>query len=249
MYNTNYSNPNIRNSIVWGNNSVSTSTYNVASTPNITYSLIEGSGGSDGIWDAAYGVDGGGNIDKNPMFQDFKPAMTESTTDGDYRLRSYSPAIDTGNSVFAAGLIHTDLGGYPRIVGAQVDRGAYEYQGSATTIKELKASPAQVNMGLEANNIQQLLVKAILSDDTEDDVTSSTKGTSYTSGDITVATVTADGLIEAKKVGSTTITIANSGITTTVEVSVLSFNEPTLSTTSASFDKKLSAQADVTTTL
>ncbi|WP_162309305.1 S-layer homology domain-containing protein [Cohnella abietis] len=229
IYNFVGSNPNIRNSIIWGNTSGSgygiineSDVPNSPSKPNLNHSLIEGSGGS-GNWNTAFGIDGRGNIDRNPMFQ------------GDYSLRSYSPAINKGdNSVFAAGQngqnpdlsgIHTDFGGNPRIVGALIDMGAYEYQGLATAIDKLKASPAPVNMRLEANKTQQLSVKATLSDTTTDDVTSPTLGTTYTSDDPTVAMVTADGLIEAKKVGSTTITITNSGITTTVQVNVFSFDK------------------------
>lgn len=231
MLNKDNSNPNIRNSIVWGNTSTSgRNVFNDSSNPNINHSLIEGSRGSDNTWDTVFGVDGGGNIDKNPIFQE--PAITNPTTEGNYGLRSYSPAINTGdNSVFAdeqnpdLSGIHTDPDGKQRIVGSQVDMGAYEYQGSATTIIELKASPAPVKMRLDANNIQQLSVKATLSDMTLDDITSSSLGTTYMSGDITVATVTANGLIEAKNLGTTTITIANSGITTTVQVNITSITE------------------------
>ncbi|BBI32684.1 S-layer homology domain-containing protein [Cohnella abietis] len=238
IYNGNVSNPNIRNSIIWDNNSENGySVFNNnsgiivgPSIPNINHSLIEGSVGSDNSWNEDFGVDGGGNIDKDPMFQDSKREITEPTTAGNYRLRTHSPAINTGDKrVFAVGQnpdlsgISTDLDRKKRIVGAQVDMGAYEYQ----TVKDLKASPATVNMKLEANNARQLFVEAILSDGTEDegtedDLTNSTKGTTYSSGDPTVATVTKDGLIVAKKAGTTTITISNSGVTTTVEVNVTS---------------------------
>ncbi|SFM35442.1 hypothetical protein SAMN03159341_12810 [Paenibacillus sp. 1_12] len=61
MYNTNNSNPNIRNSIVWGNtNGSGYNVFNDSSKPNINHSIIEGSGVSDNIWDKNLGFDGGG---------------------------------------------------------------------------------------------------------------------------------------------------------------------------------------------
>lgn len=44
---------------------------------------------------------------------------------GDFHLQSRSPCINTGSNAFAGNL---DLDGNPRIVGASVDIGAYEYQ-------------------------------------------------------------------------------------------------------------------------
>ncbi|CAK4836635.1 unnamed protein product [Aphanomyces euteiches] len=93
-------------------------------------------------------------------------------------------------------------------------------QVNVISIAELEASPDLVNLRIGQTDSQQLTVTATLSDTTTDDVTSSSLGTTYTSVDSTVATVTANGFIEAKKVGTTTITIANSGITTTVQVNV-----------------------------
>jgi hypothetical protein len=53
-----------------------------------------------------------------------------NTTAGDYRLRSGSPCIDAGDdTVVVTG--DTDLVGKPRIIGAHVDMGAYEFTAPA----------------------------------------------------------------------------------------------------------------------
>jgi len=59
-----------------------------------------------------------GNISVDPLFVD--------RDNGDYHLQSGSPCIDTGDdSVVTAG--QTDMDGKPRISGAHVDMGAYEF--------------------------------------------------------------------------------------------------------------------------
>lgn len=61
------------------------------------------------------------------MFVDFDgPDGNAYTPDGDYRLAPGSPAINTGSNVLVGS--DFDLDGNPRIIGAAVDRGAYEVQ-------------------------------------------------------------------------------------------------------------------------
>ena len=59
--------------------------------------------------------------------------------EGDYRLTAVSPCIDTGGVAFL--MDNKDLAGNPRITGAGLDMGAYEYQNSTPTAE---AGPEQV---------------------------------------------------------------------------------------------------------
>jgi parallel beta-helix repeat protein len=64
-------------------------------------------------------VDAVGTIESDPLFV--------NPSGGDFRLTAYSPCINAGANIFATS--NTDLDGQPRIVGAAVDIGAYEFQG------------------------------------------------------------------------------------------------------------------------
>ncbi|MFP3042327.1 right-handed parallel beta-helix repeat-containing protein [Treponema primitia] len=115
MYNASSSNPQIRNSIIWGNSSSISNTYGTPD-PIVTYSIVEG------------GHPGDSNRSDNPQFiSPLDPGVAPSDG-GNYRLQSGSPAINAGsNSYYTSGT--TDLDGYLRLVGAAVDMGAYEYHG------------------------------------------------------------------------------------------------------------------------
>ena len=85
--------------------------------------------GAGTVDNAAYGTlyncctipmpdNGGNNFTNAPLFVD--------QNNGNYRLQSISPCINSGDNAFVASA--TDLGGNPRVVGGTVDVGAYEYQ-------------------------------------------------------------------------------------------------------------------------
>lgn len=125
----------IENSILWGNNASDEgdqifTTGNV----NISYSLIEGSGGSGIGWDSSIGTDGGNNIDGNPGFVNAGNPMgadgIPATNDDGLRLTQFSDAVNTGNNA-ASGLsgISEDFAGSLRILSGIVDMGAYERTG------------------------------------------------------------------------------------------------------------------------
>ena len=118
------------NTILWGNSSTVTGTEEIdndgSTICTVSYSDIRGCGGSGSGWNTACGIDGGGNIDADPLFVD--------AAAGNLRLQEDSPAIDAGlNSAVPAG-ITSDLDSNPRFVDftgrgtAIVDMGAYEVQ-------------------------------------------------------------------------------------------------------------------------
>jgi hypothetical protein len=142
------SNPSLANCILWAD--AAPAGPEIANTgdsiPRIGYCDIQASGGSGGGWDADLGVDGGGNIDADPLFAD--PGGDE------FSLAASSPCIDAGinSAVPADGLdldddgdtaerIPIDRAGDPRFaddpdtpdtgcgVPAVVDMGAYEFPG------------------------------------------------------------------------------------------------------------------------
>ena len=129
IYNGGNSTPTLLNSILWGNNASSGSQiFKASGTPLISYSDIQGSGGSGTGWNASLGTDGGGNIDTDPLFV--------NTASEDLHLGINSPAIDAGNNVGVSAL--TDLDGNARFMDVPtipntgngtppiVDMGAYE---------------------------------------------------------------------------------------------------------------------------
>jgi hypothetical protein len=75
---------------------------------------------------------GTGNINVDPRFARTPvsgPDATWGTADDDYgdlRLQAGSPCIDTGNTASVASGVTTDLAGKGRVLGLQVDMGAYE---------------------------------------------------------------------------------------------------------------------------
>ncbi|EFO81529.1 polymorphic outer membrane protein [Oscillochloris trichoides DG-6] len=106
------SNPQIRNTIIWGNSSSIENTN--GALPSISTSLVQGSGGS-AAWNVAFGTDAGDNLDSDPRFV----SATNLT------LQPASPAINAGEN---SDLLSLDLAGQSRVVGGTVDLGVYEVQ-------------------------------------------------------------------------------------------------------------------------
>ena len=128
----------VQNSVFWNNQAEGVTGTITATAVNInsniitfTNSLVESSGGSAG-WalDPSY-VDGGGNIDTDPLFILNIDPSTAPTTTGNLRLQTGSPGIDAGDNSVVTGVL-TDLDGEARIVDGNldgtptVDMGAYE---------------------------------------------------------------------------------------------------------------------------
>jgi hypothetical protein len=118
------SNPTVANCILWGNSP--DEIHNDKSAPIIRFSDVQG-----GL--PAEAVDGGGDINLDPMFirsPDPGPDDTWDGVDDDYgdlRLRVGSPCIDAGDLGFVAQPTETDLEGHARVLCGVVDMGAYEF--------------------------------------------------------------------------------------------------------------------------
>jgi hypothetical protein len=128
----------ITNSIIYGNCHYpyqSCKDQIIPGTVSISYSDVQG------------GYPGTGNINIDPCF--VQPGHWDANgtpnpyddfwVEGDYRLTAVSPCIDTGGIAFL--MDNKDLAGNPRIAGASLDMGAYEYQNSTPTAE---AGPEQV---------------------------------------------------------------------------------------------------------
>ncbi len=126
----------LENTIVSGNTaSSSAQVFNDAGVSAlVTYSLVQGSGGSGGGWNTAIGTDGGHNLDASPGFTNVADPdgadNIPATTDDGLRPLSGSVVINAGNSL-AAGLvgISKDFTGENRLIGTNVEIGAYERAG------------------------------------------------------------------------------------------------------------------------
>ena len=123
----------LTNVIIWENTaSINSGLHNDSSDLLIAHSDVQGCGGSS-MWNSACGIDGGGNIDTDPLFVDASgPDDLVGTLDDDLRLQTSSPAIDAGNNAAVPDGLSTDLDGNLRIQdgdgdnSAVVDMGAYE---------------------------------------------------------------------------------------------------------------------------
>lgn len=127
----------VKNCIFWDNNAVDNGDelWHNTGTVTISYSDIEGCGGSGGSWDNNLGTDGGGNIDSDPGF--FSTADLDGpdnrflTIDDGLEIDVGSPCIDTGTNT---GAPSGDATGRSRPIDgdgnatATVDMGAYEFE-------------------------------------------------------------------------------------------------------------------------
>ncbi len=109
--------PMLTNSILWENFAPFGTEVYVDGTPTFSHCLIAGSGGSGAFWDASIGIDGGSNLDADPLFVDL--------ANDDPRLTYGSPATDVGDAT-VVGLPADDLDGNARMSGDGLDLGAYE---------------------------------------------------------------------------------------------------------------------------
>jgi len=127
MHNT-CTSPHVANSIFWDNTApLGPEVYkDSATTLTFSHCDIKDSGGSGASWDAALGVDGGNNIDVDPLFADAAtPAGPDGlwrTLDDGLRLQSNSPCIGAADPVAAP---RRDILDLPRKIAPDI--GAYEF--------------------------------------------------------------------------------------------------------------------------
>jgi hypothetical protein len=132
IFNITNSNATLVNAVLWGNGD---ELINNGSTPTISYSLIQGSGGS-AAWKASFGTDGGSNLDDDPLFVD--------AVDGNLRLASGSPAVDAGDNTAVPANVTTDLDGGPRILNGAVDMGTFEFRDTGIIYVDQNATGANL---------------------------------------------------------------------------------------------------------
>ncbi|MFF2481139.1 S-layer homology domain-containing protein [Paenibacillus sp. NPDC058071] len=144
IYNASGSKPQLRNSIVYGNNDPARlDIANVdGGTVDIYFSIVKGVAAAGQLNGVGNSVEG--NLDADPNWS------------RDLRLRKESPAVDRGSNRFYEqgaspdlSAISTDRAGKPRFSGGQVDLGAYESEFAAQTgvSIELTADPAGPTQG------------------------------------------------------------------------------------------------------
>ena len=173
----------LNNVLIWGNEvegdpadpSASISISTLGGDVTVANSLVAHSGGSAN-WNNAMGIlDGGNNIDADPVFVSTIPGEV-----GYLQLSASSPAINGGSNTAytdAGGDLATDidLAGNPRVYnltgGGVIDMGAYEYPGEPIPeVTQLAALDAvETAYGTAFNAIAGLptTVTATLSDDTD----------------------------------------------------------------------------------
>ena len=140
IFNTN-SQPVVKNSIIWGNATPFNDTQSI-----ITYSTVQG------------GYMGVGNLSGDPKFVSQTPEGLAPNITGDYHLQATSLAIDRGDNGTIS-LTDRDLdGNLRRFAGANVDMGAYEFQGAATVtlIISVQTGPWEANTTWDIGRVPQL---------------------------------------------------------------------------------------------
>ena len=130
------SHPVARNTIFSGNGSREISLVD-GSSLSVSYCDIQGGPSQVMAMSDCTLTWGAGNLDDDPRFLargQWDPngtpedALDDLWLDDDYQLRGDSPCVDAGDPGLVVDPDETDLNGQPRLVGARIDMGAYEYE-------------------------------------------------------------------------------------------------------------------------
>lgn len=144
---------NIVNSIIWGNKRAA-SYVNMIGTGNpnlvVSNSIIQDAFDANGVWNPAYGVDGGGNLGTMPAFTQYIPMATTAFSNGDLSLQAGSAGVNAGSNALYNTLIGDpandfDLVGNIRSMGTAVDIGAFEYM-EALSVNEISESDKKMRV-------------------------------------------------------------------------------------------------------
>jgi len=125
MYSIYDSRATMTNCVLWGDSALEV-VNDEGATSEISFTDVQG-----GLPVGA--IDGGGNIDIDPMFVSPPDPGPDGTWDGvdddygDLRLQAGSPCIDAGDPTFATSPGETDLEAHARVLCGRVDMGAYEF--------------------------------------------------------------------------------------------------------------------------
>jgi predicted outer membrane repeat protein len=135
----------LTNVILWGDSAAANGDeiYNDAATAAISYSVVQGSGGSGGSWDSSLGADDGNNLDADPMLGLLSDNGRHT---GTIPLRWGSSAIDAGNDATCAA---SPVSGLDQ---RAVDRP----QGTHCDIGALERVPPKVTADFESDGISDI---------------------------------------------------------------------------------------------
>lgn len=136
----------LKNAIVWNNSAnfgleISNDS---GATTTIADSTIKNAFLS-GVWDSELGIDGGNNLDSDPLFVTEISPTSAPTNAGDHRLQALSPAADAGDD--SANSSAGDVAGAGRIKGAAIDMGAHESSHVAQISVAKAVTPATIEYG------------------------------------------------------------------------------------------------------
>jgi hypothetical protein len=132
LVNVNYGNMKLVNTILWenkNNDGEIDNFYSVEENDTISYSVIEGSGGSSN-WNTDFGFDGGNNIDSDPLLFDFRKY--------DVSIFKKSPALRTGNSIYGSNI------GYDQ--GTGIDEPQLNISKNSLTFSDTRTDSSSVEM-------------------------------------------------------------------------------------------------------
>jgi parallel beta-helix repeat protein len=147
------SNLTLKNTILWADSAphaqeVLLGKILSATSMKVSYSDIQNRAGSVVCESDCTVTWGPGNLEVDPRFVEVGQLSANNTRTGaDCHLLEESPCIDAGEPDYDAAPGETDIAGNPRVSGAAVDIGAYEYPQSVAIAATVSIKPKTLNLG------------------------------------------------------------------------------------------------------